>query len=308
MYRVACDVGGTFTDLAVLSGDGRLSVFKTPTTTGDQGLAGIDAGIALAKESMAAEGVQLAEQTSVFVHATTRPLNAILQGLTARTAFITTKGHRDILFLREGGRNSFRHHVAYPRPYVPRHLTFEMPERVGPEGQVLQELDEESARAVLQEVKDAGVEAVAVCLLWAIVNPEHERLLGRLIEEVLPGVPYSLSHRVNPIIREYRRASATAIDASLKPLISDYLAQLEACLRGHGFHAELLCASCTGTMLPVADVAAAPIHSVQSGPALAPLAALKIAERSGESTESVVVLDVGGTSSVVTVGSVPPPG
>jgi N-methylhydantoinase A len=301
MYRVACDVGGTFTDLAVLSGDGRLSVFKTPTTTGDQGLAGIDAGIALAKESMAAEGVRLAEQTSVFVHATTRPLNAILQGLTARTAFITTKGHRDILFLREGGRSSFRHHVAYPRPYVPRHLTFEMPERVGPEGQVLQELDEESARAVLQEVKDARVEAVAVCLLWAIVNPEHERLLARLIGEVLPGVPYSLSHRVNPIIREYRRASATAIDASLKPLISDYLARLEACLRGHGFHAELLCASCTGTMLPVADVAAAPIHSVQSGPALAPLAALKVAKRSGESAESVVVLDVGGTSSDVTV-------
>ncbi|MFN8204481.1 MAG: hydantoinase/oxoprolinase family protein [Solirubrobacteraceae bacterium] len=300
-YRVACDVGGTFTDLAVLSSDGRLSVFKAPTTTGDQGLGGIDAAIGLAVDEMAAAGVDLPARTSVFVHATTRPLNAILQGQTASTAFITTRGHPDILFLREGGRTSFRRHIAYPRPYVPRRLTFELPERIGAQGDVLEALDEEAARAVLEDVAQAGVEAIAVCLLWSVVNPEHELLLARMIEEVLPGVPFSLSHRVNPIIREYRRASATAIDASLKPLISRYLGEFERCLRGRGFHAELLCASCTGTMLPVADVATAPIHTVQSGPALAPLAAVKVAARSDEAADSLIVLDVGGTSSDVTV-------
>jgi N-methylhydantoinase A len=305
VFRVACDVGGTFTDVAVLASDGRLAVFKTPTTPDDQGLAGITTGIEMATRELSEPGRPLSASTSVFVHATTRPLNAILEGLTARTAFLTTQGHRDVLVLREGGRSSFRHHVAYPQPYVPRALTFEVSERVGPEGQVLLALDADATRATLRELRDAEVEAVAVCLLWAIVNPAHEQAIGRLIEEELPGVPYSLSHRVNPIIREYRRASATAIDASLKPLISDYLARLEASLRDSGFHAEILCASCTGTMLPLADVAGAPIHAVQSGPALAPLAAIKVAARAaadgGEGAESIVVLDVGGTSSDVTV-------
>jgi N-methylhydantoinase A len=309
VFRVACDVGGTFTDVAVLASDGRLAVFKTPTTPDDQGLAGITAGIEMATRELSEPGRPLSAGTSVFVHATTRPLNAILEGQTARTAFLTTRGHRDVLVLREGGRSSFRHHVAYPQPYVPRALTFEVPERVGPEGQVLLALDEDATRATLRELRDAEVEAIAVCLLWSVVNPAHEQAVGRLIEEELPGVPYSLSHRVNPIIREYRRASATAIDASLKPLISDYLARLEASLRDSGFDAEILCASCTGTMLPLADVAAAPIHAVQSGPALAPLAAIKVAagaaadgsRGAGGESESIVVLDVGGTSSDVTV-------
>jgi N-methylhydantoinase A len=303
-FRVACDVGGTFTDVAVVSADGRLAVFKTPTTVDDQGLAGIAAGLELARAALAAEGASLASAESVFVHATTRPLNAILQGATARTAFVTTQGHRDILYLREGGRTSFRRHAQYPPPYVPRSLTFELPERIGAEGQVLLPLDEQAARAVLGEVRDAGVEAVAVCLLWSVVNPVHEELLAALIEEELPGIPYSLSHRVNPIIREYRRASATAIDASLKPIISEYFEQLLRTLREHDFGGEVLCASCTGTMLPLADVAAAPIHAVQSGPALAPLAAIKVVERSATSLPpavAVVVLDVGGTSSDVTV-------
>jgi N-methylhydantoinase A len=301
VYRVACDVGGTFTDLAVLSSDGKLASFKTPTTTDDQGLAGISRGLDIAVSALAAEGQSLPNQADVFVHATTRPLNAILQGQTARTAFITTKGHRDILFLREGGRSSFRHHVPYPRPYVPRSLTFEMPERIGPQGQVVLGLGEPVARSVLREVKAAQVDAVAVCLLWSVVNPVHEKLIERLIQEELPGVPYSLSHRVNPIVREYRRASATAIDASLKPLISSYLEQLEQTLRAHDFTAQVLCASCTGTMLPLADVAEAPIHSVQSGPALAPLAAMKVAAADTTSGGSIVVLDAGGTSSDVTV-------
>ena len=123
-------------------------------------------------------------------------------------------------------------------------------------------------------------------------------------EEELPIVPYSLSHRVNPIIREYRRASATAIDASLKPLMSDYLATLDENLAHWGLAGEILCASCTGTMLPLDDVAASPVHAVQSGPALAPLAAVKIAERSADldgDFEALIVVDVGGTSSLINV-------
>jgi N-methylhydantoinase A len=303
-FRVACDVGGTFTDVAVLSADGRLALFKTPTTVDDQGLSGILTGIELASAELAAPGPALPSVMSVFVHATTRPLNAILERKTARTAFLTTNGHPDILYLREGGRTSFRHHTPYPEPYISRSLTFEIDERVGPEGQIIRPLDEEAARVVLQRVKDADVEAIAVCLLWAIVNPAHEEQLGRLIEEELPEVPYSLSHRVNPIIREYRRASATAIDASLKPLMSDYLATLHESLARRGFEGEILCASCTGTMLPLDDVAASPVHAVQSGPALAPLAAMKIAERTADAqaaSEALIVVDVGGTSSDVTV-------
>src|SRR5262249_14923273 len=161
---------------------------------------------------------------SVFIYGTTRATNAILTGSTARTAFLTTEGHPDTLVLREGGKlNPFDFRHSYPGPYVPRRLTFEVRERIDSEGRIAVALDEHALAATLARVRELGVEAVAVCLLWSIVNPVHEERVGEMVADQLPGVPFTLSHRLNPIIREYRRASSTAIDASLKPLMQSHL-------------------------------------------------------------------------------------
>src|SRR5262249_44439534 len=151
----------------------------------------------------------------------------------------------------------------YPEPYVPRRLTFEIPERIDAEGEVLVPLDETAARAVLRALPERRIEAVAVCFLWSIANPVHEEAMGRLLEGMLPGLPYTLSHRLNPIVREYRRASSAAIDASLKPLMQEHLRELGRDLRAAGFGGELLMAVSVGGVTHVDEVAERPIYAVR---------------------------------------------
>src|SRR5207253_6119710 len=133
------------------------------------------------------------------------------------------------------------------------------------------------AHAVLRGIAARGVEAMGVCFLWSIANPAHEQRVGELIEEELPGIAYTLSHRLNPIIREYRRASSTVIDASLKPLMQRHLRELAEDVRGAGFGGEILCATSSGGVMHLAALAERPINSVRSGPALIPVAALHYA-------------------------------
>ena len=158
-------------------------------------------------------------------------------------------------------------------------------------------LPEADALAVLQEVKAAGVEAIAVSLLWSIANPAHEELIGSLIERELPGVPYTLSARLNPIIREYRRTSSAAIDASLKPLMQAHLSDMERDLREAGFTGELLVVTSFGGVLRLDDTAQRPLYTVNSGPAMAPVAGQAVAAP----IDNIVVCDTGGTSFDVSV-------
>ena len=137
-----------------------------------------------------------------------------------------------MLVIREGGRiEPFNFRVPYPEPYVPRRLTFEVPERINAAGEILTPLDELAVVKIAERMKAVKIEAVGVCLLWSIVNSEHERRVGELLARHLPGVPVTLSHELNPTLREYRRASATVIDASLKPLMFAYLDGLTSRLR-----------------------------------------------------------------------------
>src|SRR5690242_8030897 len=179
---------------------------------------------------------RLLGKSEQFVHGTTRAINAILTGNTARTAFLTTQGHPDILLFREGGRSEvFDFTRPYPQPYVPRSLTFEVPERITADGQVSRPLDEAAVVDIAKQMRKQQIEAVAVCLLWSVVNPAHELRVGQLLEEHLKGVPVTLSHQLNPSLREYRRASSTAIDASLKPVMGDYIRRLATQLEKAGF-------------------------------------------------------------------------
>ena len=172
----------------------------------------------------------------MLIHGTTHAINAIVTGNTARTAFLTTKGHPDVLVFREGGRiEPFNFTVALPRgPTCRARSPTKCPSAWPTDGTVTEPLDEAGVVAIIEKLKGQEIEAVGICLLWSIVNPAHELRVGALLERHLPGVPYTLSHVLNPSLREYRRASSTCIDGSLKPLMGSYLGGLESRLRDAG--------------------------------------------------------------------------
>ena len=213
-YRIAVDTGGTFTDVVLDSTTGDMAVGKALTTY-DRVFTGFEASVRRAAESVGWSGDEVLRNADVIVYGTTHATNAVLTGKVAKTALLTTEGFADTLLLREGGRrDAFDSKAAYPPPYIPRQLTFEIRERVSAEGDVLVPLDEEQVREILGSFKEQGIEAVAVSFLWSIINDVHERRIAELIKEILPGVPYTLSNEANPTIREYRRSSAASIDAS----------------------------------------------------------------------------------------------
>jgi N-methylhydantoinase A len=305
--RFACDTGGTFTDLIVEEDDGSLSMYKAATTPSDPVKGVLDA-LTLAAEDRDTDLAGLLGRGEMLIHGTTRAINAIITGNTAKTAFLTTAGHPDILVLREGGRiEPFNFTVAYPEPYVPRALTFEIPERIDSAGGVHTPLDEAATVEIISKLKAMDVEAVAVCFLWSIYNPVHELRVGELLAEHLPGVPCTLSHRLNPALREYRRASATAIDASLKPLMGRYLGGLTERLTDAGFAGRTLVLTSQGGMLDAHDLAEKPIHAINSGPSMAPIAGRNYAGLDTD-TANVIIADTGGTTydvSLVRDGRIP---
>jgi N-methylhydantoinase A len=293
--RITCDVGGTFTDVVVSDESGRMTIAKALTQP-----ANLFDGLRAALQRAAAELEQplgeLLGRTSLFIFSTTQATNAILEGTTARTVFLCTEGFPDILVRREGGSlRPYDYSRPFPEPYVPRRLTLEIAERIDADGNVVRALEEAAAVAQLTRTRELDAEAVSVCLLWSTANPAHELALGALIERELPGLPYSLSHQINPIVREYRRASGTAIDASLKPLMQRHLPEIAAGLTGEGFAGELLAASSAGGVVPMAALIDSPLWSVRSGPSLAPVAARTVAAVETGSGE-VIVCDTGGTS------------
>ena len=197
--------------------------------------------------------------------------------------------------------------MPYPEPYVPRSLTYEVPERVAYDGSVTEPLDEAAVVAIIETLKGQDIDAVGVCLLWSIVNPAHELRVGEMLERHLPGVPYTLSHVLNPSLREYRRASSTCIDASLKPLMGSYLGGLESRLRDAGFGGRVLVVTTQGGAMDAADMASAPIHSINSGPAMAPIAGRAYAQ-ADSGVDTAIIADTGGTTfdvSLVRGGRIP---
>ena len=267
-YRIAVDTGGTFTDVVIADEAGQLIVGKALTTT-DRTFEGFREALANAGEIAGIAYERLLAETEMLIYGTTRSTNSIIEGKVAKTALLTTEGFPDTLLYRHGGkREPLNLAMEFPPPYIPRRLTFEIPERINAEGGVERELDEAAARAIIESLPRKRIEAVAVALLWSIVNPDHELRIGALIAEIMPGVPYTLSHQLNPIIREFPRTSSTAIDASLKPLMQSHLAEFESDLRAAGCTGEVLISTSSGGVMHVDDVVAKPIYTVKSGPAM----------------------------------------
>jgi N-methylhydantoinase A len=298
IYSIAIDTGGTFTDLILADQHSVLGLYKAPTTYPDL-FPGIAEALEIAATENGTDVPQLLERTSAFVYSTTHSTNAILEGDTARTALITTRGHRDVLVYREGGKDQMNNWaIPYPEPYVPRRLTFEVSERILSDGTVALPIDQGELQHVMQRLDELEVEAVGICLLWSVVNPQHELEVARALKELLPDIEYSLSHQVNRIIREYRRASATVIDASLKPLMRRHLSDMTLHLRDLGFDGEPLMVSHTsGAVLNLDHIAERPLLTVDAGPALSPIAGIVLdAAEPDVDYEDVLVVDTGGTS------------
>jgi N-methylhydantoinase A len=285
-YRLGVDIGGTFTDIVLLGSDGTVRRQKVLSTPGDY-VQAILAGLEPLLPCPVAE----------VVHGTTVATNTILEGKGALTGLITTAGFRDVL---EIGR------LRYPRlydlswekppPLAPRRLRQEVRERIGAKGEIIQPLDVEEARAVIQRLLAQKIEALAVCLINAYVNPSHEQHLGQLVRELAPGLPVSLSGEVLPEIKEYERTSTTVINATLQPIVSRYLRSLSATLAEtfHDPHLPLYVMQSNGGVMSAAAAAERPIHIIESGPAAGVIAALAFSGQAG--LNNLLTLDMGGTT------------
>jgi N-methylhydantoinase A len=294
-YRICVDTGGTFTDVVVADGRGIRAIGKALTTP-QRIFDGMRAAIEVAAEECNISGDKLLRQSDMLIYGTTRATNAVVTQSTAKTAFLTTRGFRDILVLKEGGKyDPHDYSYDYPPPYIPRRYTFEIDERIDSQGNVVRPLDHQQARTVVLALKQRKFEAVAVSLMWSIANGAHEQAIARILDDEMPAVPYTLSHELIPIVREYRRASTTAVDASLKPLMQEHLRQMEEDLRARGFTGEILIGTSAGGCQHVAEVATRPVQMLKSGPAMAPVAgqAYTTIEKLGG---DAIVCDTGGTT------------
>jgi N-methylhydantoinase A len=297
-YRISVDTGGTFTDVVVADDDGTLHIAKALTTY-ERAFEGVSTALEEIAGGLGLDLDALLAQSRQLTYGTTRATNAIVEAKTARTAFFTTEGFPDILLMREGGKLEPFRQVAYPAPYVPRYLTFEIRERMDAEATAFVPLDEDSVLAAIREATGLGAQAIGVCLLWSTVNPAHELRVGELIAEHAPGLPFTLSHQLNPIVREYRRASSTVIDASLKPVMQDFLVSLERDLSAAGFAGQLFVSTSFGGAWRPSEVVERPIYSVGSGPSMAPVAALTYGAAEladGGKPPDMLVCDTGGTT------------
>ncbi len=294
-YVISIDTGGTFTDVVIRGPDGKPAIGKA-LTTHERVFSGMREAVAAAAAEKKMTLDELLANTELLVYGTTRATNAIVTKRVAKTAFVTTAGFPDTLVLREAGKfdpHDFR--TPYPDPYIPRRCTFEIVERMSSEGTVSVPFDEAQARRSVAQIVERGFEAVAVCFLWSVANGAHELAFARLLDEMAPGTPYTLSHQLIPIVREYRRASATAIDASLKPLMQEHFRQLETDLRGAGYKGEILVSITSGGCTNIEAVVAKPIYTIGSGPAMAPISSRAYAKQESYG-DNVIVCDAGGTT------------
>ncbi|MCO5071608.1 MAG: hydantoinase/oxoprolinase family protein [Rhizobiaceae bacterium] len=290
-YQVCIDIGGTFTDCLVSDSKGEISIFKSPTTPGEFEKGFINV-LHVAAEGYGLSGADFMKQIDLIVHGSTVSTNALVERKTVKVGLLLNEGHQDILVLREGPRKgAFQWRLNYPEPYVPRHLTKTVAGRIDARGRELTPLSLEDVRKAAAEFRDLGVQAVAVGLLWSVVNPAHELAVQEIFEKELPGIPVTLSHEINPMPREYKRVIAAAIDASISPIVRTYIEKLRMALDDEGFEGELLLANCVGGMMPLPEMLKKPIYSVMSGPTLAPMAALALSDE-----PDIIVGDMGGTT------------
>ena len=290
--RLAVDIGGTFTDLALEVNDRRhtAKVLTTPFAPER----GVMEGVALI---LGQAGLQPA-QIDVLVHGTTLATNAIIERKGAKTALITTEGFRDVLAMGNESRyDQYDLNIRLPEPLVPRHLRLTVPERLDNTGAVLRPLDEDAVRALIPLLQREAVEAVAVGFIHGFVNPAHEIRVRDILAEALPDLPISLAAEVAPEMREWERFSTAAANAYVQPKMARYLRLLEAELRGIGLDAPIFMMLSGGGLTTIDTACRFPIRLVESGPAGGAIFAADLAARAG--LDRVLSFDMGGTTAKI---------
>jgi N-methylhydantoinase A len=290
--RLAVDIGGTFTDLA-LEHDGRRSTIKVLTTPAapEQG---VMAGV---REILQSSGVTAAD-IGIVIHGTTLATNAVIERKGARTALLTTQGFRDVIAMGNESRyDQYDLNITLPEPLVPRHLRLPIPERLDNEGNVLLPLDIAAVRALVPVLQHERVESIAIGLLHSFVNPTHERRVRDILTEELPAIPVSLSSDVSPEMREWERFSTTVANAYVQPLMSRYLRGLADGLREIGIPGPVFLMLSGGGLTTIETACRFPIRLVESGPAGGAIFSATIARQCG--IDNVLSFDMGGTTAKI---------
>jgi N-methylhydantoinase A len=290
--RLAVDIGGTFTDLA-LETSGQRHTAKVLTTP-DAPERGVMAGVG----AILAQAEMQASDITILIHGTTLATNAVIERKGAKTALITTQGFRDVLALGNESRyDQYDLNIVLPEPLVPRHLRLAVPERLDNEGHVLLPLDEAAVRALVPTLVREGVQSVAVGFIHGFVNPTHERRVRDILAEMLPAMPVSLASDVSPEMREWERFSTTAANAYVQPMMARYLGILEADLRAIGMAAPIFMMLSGGGLTTIATACRFPIRLVESGPAGGAIFSATIAAECG--LPAVLSFDMGGTTAKI---------
>lgn len=290
--RLATDVGGTFTDLVYYQIDEAsgqihsLKAVKAHTTPPN-----FEKGVlnAIGKAEIDQQDVEF------FAHGTTVVINALTERKGAKTALITTEGFRDILEIGRGNRPDFFNlRYTKPKPFVPRYLRREVRERLTYHGEVIKPLDTTGLGDTLEDFREEGVEAIAVCLLHAYANPDHELAVCAEINKLWPEVSVVASHQITREWREFERTNTSALCAYVQPIARDYLDRMENELKTSGFDGAFYVMQSNGGIDTVAAAKATPITMVESGPASGVLGAAALGKLIGE--DNIVALDIGGTT------------
>ena len=288
--HIGVDIGGTFTDL-VLSENGNIYTYKLPSTPGDPSQAMLQ-GLA----HFHAKGFPTLKH---ITHGSTVATNAILERKGARTAFITTKGFKDLLFIgRQNRPELYQLHPHLPPSLIPERLCFEIPERLNFEGNILTPMDEEAVEEILKRINEADIDSLAVCFLFSYINPEHEQRLKSILVERsdLKDWQVSLSSEVLPEFREFERASTVVLEAYVRPVMSEYLSNIENSISQES---SLRIMNSDGGVMSADRARKQSIRTVLSGPAAGVIGGFQLAQEAG--FDHVITLDMGGTSTDVSL-------
>ncbi len=290
--RVASDVGGTFTDLVYYDYDeasgavGEIRTQKCDTTPPN-----FEQGVV---DTLDRSGLAPA-QVSFFAHGTTVVINALTERKGARTALVTTRGFRDVLEIARGNRpDVFNFYFSKPRPFVPRHLRRELPERVSYSGEILAPVDLRGLPSIVEDFRSENVEAVAVCFLHAYANPANEIATVDALHALWPELSVVASHDITREWREYERTSTTVLAAYVHPVTNRYLDSLDRRLTAEGFAGHPFVMQSNGGIATLHAARANPIAMVESGPASGVLGAAVLGRAIGE--PDIIALDIGGTT------------
>jgi N-methylhydantoinase A len=294
-YRVGIDVGGTFTDLICITPGGDVVLDKTPTTPDDQSR-GVMTGLGQLAERFGLDTGEFCRQLDVVVHGTTTADNTMIEETGAHTGLLTTAGHRDEIELRRGYKENIWDPSA-PPPFAiaRRRARIAIPERLGPDGNVVLALDEEAVRNGVRRLRQLGVTSIAICFLYSYLNADHEKRAREIVLEEYPDVEHiSVSHEVLPKASEFERTSTTLVNAYNAPKLARYLERLADALRTAGYGGQLVIMQATGGVMTADYVAQRAVTLLGSGPAGGVLGAARAATTAG--VKDFVSVDMGGTS------------